>query len=255
MRDRTGVRRIDLNADLGEGVGDEAGMLALVSSANIACGGHAGGPDTMHRAMRAACARGVSIGAHPGYADRENFGRVELGLPPDSVERLVAAQLGAACGVAALAGARIAHVKPHGALYNRAADDAGTAATIIRAVQAVDRGLWVLCLAGSVLERLAREAGLRVAAEVLADRGYRRDGRLLPRGMPGAVLHDPVVVAARIRTLLEDGVLNADDGTPLTPACDSICLHGDTAGSVTLARSLRHGIEAAGWTIAPFARC
>lgn len=246
-------RQIDLNADLGEGVGDDAAMLALVSSANIACGGHAGGPEEMFAALVEARAQGVVAGAHPGYADRAGFGRVEVPMTPGEVTRLVAAQVGAVCGVAALAGTRIAYVKPHGALYNLAARDEGVSRAICAAVRAAGPGLALMCLAGSVTERVARAEGIAVAAEVFADRAYRPDGSLMPRGEPGAVIHDPAAVVARVTAMLAEGAVIAADGTRLPLAMDSLCVHGDTPGAVDLARRLRAAITAAGWRIAAFA--
>jgi UPF0271 protein len=246
------VRSIDLNADLGEEVGDDAAMLGLVSSANIACGGHAGGPAAMYAAFVTARARGVVAGAHPGYADRANFGRVVVPMAAEDITRMVAAQVGAAQGVAARAGIRVAYVKAHGALYNLAATDAAVAQAIMAGVRAVDPSLVLLCLSGSVAERAARAAGMAVAAEVFADRAYRGDGTLVPRGEPGAVIDDPVAVEARVVAMLRSGRVTAVDGTALPLAMHSVCLHGDTPGAVALARQLRAGIEAAGWRIAPF---
>jgi UPF0271 protein len=245
--------RIDLNADLGEGVGDDAAMMGIVSSANIACGGHAGGPEEMHAALTTARAGGVAAGAHPGYADRANFGRVVVPMTADEVTRMVAHQVGAACGMAAVAGHRISYVKAHGALYNLAANDADVAAAIARAVRAVDAGLMLLCLSGSVAERVSRDMGLAVAAEVFADRAVQPDGTLVPRGRPGAVIHDPQAVVDRARAMLGDRVVTAVDGSRLPWAMDSICLHGDTPGAVAIARALRAGLESAGWRIAAFA--
>lgn len=245
--------RIDLNADLAEGVGDDAAMLALVSSANIACGAHAGGPDEMHAALTTARRLGVAAGAHPGYPDRANFGRVAMPMTPDQVARMVAWQVGAACGAAALAGHRITYVKAHGALYNLAAIDADVARAIAVAVRSVDPGLALLVLSGSVAERVARDMGLTVAAEVFADRAVQPDGTLVPRGAPGAVIHDPQEVIARAAAMLRDGAVTAVDGTRLPLAMDSICLHGDTPGAVAIARALRAGLEGAGWRIAAFA--
>lgn len=244
---------IDLNADLGEEVGDDAAMLAVVSSANIACGGHAGGPEAMFAALTTARDRHVAAGAHPGYADRANFGRVALPMTPDAVTRMVAAQVGAACGVAALAGHRIAYVKPHGALYNLAAVDVEVSQAICRAVRAVDPALMLLCLSGSVTVGVARDMGLRVAAEVFADRAYRADGTLQPRDAAGAVIHDAGEVVARVIGMLRTGRVATVEGTEVALTVDSICLHGDTPGAVTLARALRAAIEAEGWRIAPFA--
>jgi len=245
---------IDLNADLGEELGDDAAMLALVSSANIACGGHAGGPDAMYAALSMARDRGVVAGAHPGYADRAHFGRIAVPMSAQAITRMVSYQVGAACGLAALAGHAIAYVKPHGALYNLAATDAGVSGAICDAMQAVDPTLTLLCLSGSVSERVARDRGLPVAAEVFADRAYRSDGTLLPRTEPGAVIHDPQAVVARVLDMLRSGRVTAVDGTTLPLAMDSLCLHGDTPGAVALARGLRDAITGAGLRIAPFAR-
>lgn len=246
-------RHIDLNADLGEGVGDDAAMLGLVSSANIACGMHAGGPEEMGAALAAARAGGVAVGAHPGYADRANFGRIVVPQTLAGIERLVAWQIGAACGMAALAGHRITYVKAHGALYNLAATDTDVALAIARAVRAVDPALTALCLAGSAGAAATMATGLRVAAEVFADRAYRPDGTLVPRTEPGAVIHDAGEVAARTLRMLEDGAITATDGTRRAVPMDSICLHGDTPGAMALARALRAALGAAGWRIAPFA--
>jgi UPF0271 protein len=256
MTDRP--RTIDLNADLGEGfgpyrLGDDAAMLGLVSSANVACGFHAGGPEEMFATFRLAHERGVAIGAHPGFADREGFGRRALPLSAAEVERQCAYQIGAACGMAALAGHRITHVKAHGALYNLAAEDAAVARAIARAIRAVDPSLICLTLAGTPAEAEAMAAGLRVAAEVFADRGYRADGTLLPRAAPGAVLHDPAMVAERMLAMLAEGAIIAADGTRKPQRMDSICLHGDTPGAVALAAHLRQALVGAGWRIAPFA--
>lgn len=246
-------RSIDLNADLGEGVGDDAAMLGLVSSANIACGAHAGGRAEMLAALTTAKARGVVAGAHPGYADRANFGRVVVPMAPDALERMVVQQVAGLGALAALAGHRVAYVKPHGALYNLAATDAGVSQTICRAVRAVDPSMALLCLSGSVTERVARDMGLPVAAEIFADRAYLFDGTLMPRGQAGAVIHDPAAVVARVRQMLDSGCVTATCGTALPLAMDSLCLHGDTPGAVALAQSLRAAIGAAGWRIAPFA--
>lgn len=243
---------IDLNADLGEGVGDDAAMLGIVSSANVSCGCHAGDAGTMATAFATARAQGVRTGAHPGYPDRANFGRLVVPMTVAEVERMVAWQVGAAMGVAALAGTRIAYVKAHGALYNLAATDRGIADAIARAVRAVDSRLTILCPAASQAETAANDAGLPVAAEVFADRAYRPDGTLVPRGEPGAVIHDPAQVSARVLAMLEAGAVKAVDGTEVPLRIDSVCLHGDTPGAVALARALRATLEAAGWRIAPF---
>jgi 5-oxoprolinase (ATP-hydrolysing) subunit A len=246
-------RQIDLNADLGEDMGDDDALLALVSSANIACGGHAGGPSVMVATLTQAKARGVVVGAHPGYADRANFGRVDIPMTMAALEQMLARQVGALCGVAALLGVRVAYVKPHGALYNLAARDAHVSAALCRAMRAVDPALALLCLSGSVTERLAQTAGIAVAAEVFADRAYLANGALMPRTQPGAVIHDPDAVVARVKAMLSTGAVTAADGTRLPLRIDSICLHGDTPGAVMLARRLRHAVQDAGWRIAAFA--
>jgi UPF0271 protein len=246
-------RQVDLNADLGEEMGDDAAMLSIVSSANVACGLHAGGPQTMLRTFQLARARGVAVGAHPGYDDRANFGRLDVALSAEATEALVAWQVGAACGVAALAGHRISYVKTHGALYNRAAVDAGTARAVARAVRSVDPGLRLLCPAGSEADNAAEDQGLAVAAEAFADRAYDADGRLVPRGRPGAVIHDADQIAARALEMLETGEVPTIDGGRRAMRIDSLCLHGDTPGSVAIARCLRAALEGRGWHIAPFA--
>jgi UPF0271 protein len=248
-----GTRSIDLNADLGEGVGSDEAMLGVVSSANVACGLHAGGPQEMGATIAAALARNVAIGAHPGYADRANFGRIVVPHTAEEIERLVAYQIGAACGIAALAGHRITYVKAHGALYNLAATEADVARAIARAIRTVDPALVCLCLAGSVGAAAVADSGLRVAAEIFADRAYRPDGTLVARSEPGAVLDDAGAVAARTLRMLEDRAIIATDGSRRPTPMDSICLHGDTPGAVALARALRAGLTAAGWRIAPFA--
>lgn len=250
---------IDLNADLGEGfgpwtMGEDAALLEIVSTANIACGGHAGDPDTMFSTLAAARRSGVAVGAHPGYADLAGFGRRVIPMGTDGIERMVAAQVGALMGVAALSGVQPGHVKPHGALANLAADDAGVAAAIARAVRAVSRDLAVLAMSGTALEPAARDAGLQVFSEVFADRAYRPDGRLVPRTGAGAVIHDPQVVTARMLEFLASGRMPVEGGGTVALAAQSICLHGDTPGAVHLARSLRTALIAAGMTVAPFGR-
>lgn len=245
--------RIDLNADLGEDAGDDAAMLECVTSANICCGAHAGGPATLRATLRAAAARGVVCGAHPGYPDRANFGRLVLPMTPAETEAMVAGQLHDALQAAAETGTAIAYVKPHGALYNLAADDLATAAAIARAIRSVDRSLALLGLAGSAMLPAADRAGLRPVAEAFADRGYLPDGRLMPRGTPGAVLHDPAQVAARALQMAVTGAVASADGSILTIRPDSLCLHGDTPGAVAMARAVRATLGAAGLALAPFA--
>jgi 5-oxoprolinase (ATP-hydrolysing) subunit A len=251
------ISSIDLNADLGEGfgpwtMGQDAALLAVVSSANIACGGHAGDPDTMFATLVEAQRKGVSVGAHPGYADLPGFGRRVLPMTPDAIASMVAAQIGALMGVAALAGVRVGHVKPHGALANLAADDVEVAGAIARAVRAVSRDLAVLAISGTALEPAARDVGLAVFSEVFADRAYRPDGRLVPRSVPGAVIHDPEVVTARMLGFVQTGRMPVQGGGDIGLSANSICVHGDSPGAVDLVRGLKAALLAAGITIAPF---
>ena len=244
--------RIDLNADLGEGVGDDAALMTLVTSANIACGGHAGGGAMLRAALVLALDHGVAAGAHPGYADRANFGRLAVPMTDAALLLLVTEQVAAACEMAAEVGHRMCYVKPHGALYNLAATDAGVSAVVCDALRAVDPALALLCLSGSVTERLARDRGMPVFAEIFADRAYLPNGSLVPRGQPGAVIHAPDQVVARVLDMLRSGCARAVDGTALPLVMESLCLHGDTPGAVALARLLRAAMLAEGITIAPF---
>jgi UPF0271 protein len=249
---------IDLNADLGEGfgpyrIGDDAAMLGVVTSANIACGFHAGDPEVLYATLQAARGQGVTAGAHPGFADRAHFGRRLLPTTEAEVERMVAYQVGAAMAVGALAGHPIAYVKAHGALYNLAAVDDGIARALARAIRAVDPSLWCLMLAGSRAARLAEAEGLAVAHEAFADRAYLPDGTLMPRDRPGAVLHDAQAIAARCVAMLRHGALTAIDGSRITAPVHSICVHGDTPGAVAIAQGLRAALLADGVTLAPFA--
>ncbi len=247
------MRTIDLNADIGEGVGDDAAMLDIVSSANVACGFHAGSPDIMRATFAAAHDRGVAVGAHPGFADREGFGRRLIPTTIAEVEALVAYQVGAACAVAALAGHRVTYVKAHGALYNHAAVDADVAHAIARGVRAANPHLTCLCLSGSVALTAAEQEGLATRAEVFADRAYLPDGTLVPRDRDGAVLHDAAQIAGRIVGMIGSGTITAIDGSSFAAPMDSICVHGDTADAVGIAAHLRRALLAAGHRIAAFA--
>jgi UPF0271 protein len=249
--------RIDLNSDLGEGygpwsLGDDRAMLGIVTSANIACGGHAGDPETMFATLREAAARGVCVGAHPGYADREGFGRRVIPMQPAEIGRMIAAQVGALSAVARLAGTAVRYVKPHGALANLAADDAAVAAAIAGAVRAIAPDLALLALSGTRLEEAAREAGLSVWSEVFADRGYLANGHLVPRGNARAMIHDPDEAANRMIAFLESGLMPTVEGAPVRLAAHSICVHGDSPGAVAMAARLRELLVAAGVTVAPF---
>ena len=249
---------IDLNSDLGEGygpwtMGDDAAMLDIVSSANIACGFHAGDPAGLLSVLRQAAARGVAVGAHVSYPDRVGFGRRSMDVAPDDLTADVIYQIGALQGLARAAGTRVSYVKPHGALYNTIAGDARQADAVIAGIRAVDPSLVLMGLAGApVLER-ARAAGLTVVAEAFADRAYTAGGALVSRRQPGAVLHDPDLIAARMLRLATEGVLEAEDGSILRLEADSICVHGDSPGAVAIAARVRDALVAGGVTIAPFA--
>jgi 5-oxoprolinase (ATP-hydrolysing) subunit A len=249
---------IDLNADLGEGfgpwtMGDDAAMLGIVSSANIACGFHAGDPDVMFSAMARAKDNGVSIGAHPGFADLAGFGRRRLPLTLAEVERITAYQIGAAIGMAQLVGTKIRYVKAHGALSNWVSEDENAARAFARAIKAVDATLPCLVIAATASERGTLAEGLAVACEVFADRTYQPDGTLTPRSRPDAMIHDPEVSVRHVLAMLETGALMPLDGKPIPTRIDSICLHGDSAGAVERAKRLRDALQGAGYTIRAFA--
>ena len=249
---------IDLNSDLGEGygdyrMGDDAAMLRIVTSVNVACGFHAGDPQIMAQTFAAAKAAGVAIGAHPGYPDLQGFGRRLIPYAPAEIERIVAYQIGAAMALASLAGHRITHVKAHGALANLAADESDIAAAVVRAAKAVDPELAILAIAGTEIEHAAEANGMRAVREIFADRAYTPLGRLVPRREPGAVIHDPDVAAARVLKMLEEGAIIAVDGTRIRVGIDSVCVHGDTPGAVMLAAAVRAGLTGAGFVLRPFA--
>lgn len=249
--------RIDLNSDLGEGygpwaMGNDAAMLTLVTSANIACGGHASDPETMYQTLRLAAQNGVIVGAHPGYNDPLGFGRRVIPMAPAEVGRMVAAQIGSLQGVAALAGTRVAYVKPHGALANLAADDRAVADAIVTAVKAISPDLALLAISGTELEHAARAVGILVFSEIFADRGYLPNGRLVPRSQPGAMIHDPEAAAARLLSFLDSGLMPVVGGAPIPLAAQSICVHGDSPGAVEMARHIRSRLGAAGVSIAAF---
>lgn len=242
---------MDLNADMAEGNGPEgwaadAALLDVVTSANIACGGHAGDPETMRRACEAALGRGVRIGAHPGYADRENFGRIELALPVGEIASQVEEQLALLRQIAAEEGGSVTHVKPHGALYHLAAGDAEVADAVVQGAQAAGGGLAVVGPPDSALLAAATRAGLRPLAEGFPDRAYRPDGHLVPRGEPGAVVCDAPTVAARAVTMVRDGCVEAQDGSRWSLRVDTLCLHGDSPGAARSARAVREALDAAG---------
>jgi UPF0271 protein len=249
---------IDLNADLGESygawtLGDDAGLLEIVTSANVACGFHAGDPTGILDTVRRAAERGVAVGAQVSYPDLRGFGRRDLDIASGDLMADVIYQIGALQGIAAAAGTRVGYVKPHGALYNRIVHDERQAAAVVDAVAAVDPALALVGLPGSVVGRLAAAAGLRFVPEAFADRGYLADGRLVPRTQPGAVLHNPVVIAERMLRLVTEGVVESIDGTDVAVAAETICVHGDTADAVGIARTLRSALESSGLDLAAFA--
>jgi 5-oxoprolinase (ATP-hydrolysing) subunit A len=249
---------VDLNADLGESygawrLGDDSALLSIVTSANIACGFHAGDPLTIRRACAGAVARGVSIGAQVSYHDLAGFGRREMTVPSDELTAEVLYQIAALDGIARAEGGRVSYVKPHGALYNRAVWDAVQAQAIVAAIRAYDAGLPLLTLPGSVAAIEASAAGLQVVAEAFGDRAYHDDGTLVSRAEPGAVLTDPEAVARRVVGLVTGGSLPTASGGQVRVLARSVCLHGDTPGAVTLARSVRSALEEAGARLAPFA--
>jgi 5-oxoprolinase (ATP-hydrolysing) subunit A len=234
---------VDLNADLGEGAGHDDELLQLVSSASIACGFHAGDPVSILASIRAARERGVAVGAHPSFADRENFGRTEVALPAVDVFAIVAYQVGAFRALATAAGTRANHVKAHGALYNLAVRDEKLAEAIAHAVLAIDSSLLLFAPGESALERAAQSAKLSVVREVFADRNYLADGLLVPRTRPDALLHDPEEAAVRVLRMLREGVVRSVDGKDVEVQAETICIHGDTPGAAEFARSLRTSLE------------
>jgi len=249
---------VDLNADLGESfgswtMGDDASMFRIVSSANVACGFHAGDPLTMLDSCRAAFELDVRVGAHVGYRDLAGFGRRSLDMTFDELFGDVLYQLGALDGMAHAVGASVDYVKPHGALYNRIVRDAEQAEAVVAAVHAYDPGLPVLGLPGSAWITLAEEAGHPVFREAFVDRAYLPDGTLVPRTQEGAVLHDPAAVVAQAVRLATRQEVVAIDGTVVPVQADSLCIHGDTPGAVTMATAVREGLERAGVGIEAFA--
>lgn len=250
-------RTIDLNADLGEGSGrwpqDDAALLDVVSSANVACGFHAGNPLIMQATVRMAAERGVAIGAHPGYRDLEGFGRRDLGASAGEILADVLYQIGALAAFCRLEGVPLHYVKPHGALYNRASRDPEAAGAIVAAVRAANPSLALLALPGSALARAGTEAGLRVIREAFLDRGYLPDGTLVPRGSPNALLNDPLAATARAVRILEQGLITAVTGEDIAIESDTLCVHGDGPAAAAILSSVRRGLEAAGFSVRAFA--
>ncbi|BCH61787.1 UPF0271 protein [Agrobacterium vitis] len=248
---------IDLNSDLGESygawsMGDDAAMLAVVSSANIACGFHAGDPSGIWKTVKAAAENGVSIGAHVSYPDRVGFGRRDMDVTSEELIADVIYQIGALKGMAAAANTRVTYVKPHGALYNRIANDARQGQAVIDAVKAIDPSLVLMGLAGAPILDLARTSGLSTVAEAFADRAYTPQGQLVSRREAGAVLHDAEKIASRMVQLARQGTLEAIDGSVIKVEAQSICVHGDSPGAVAIAQEIRRRFEAEGIAMQSF---
>ena len=250
------AREINLNADMGEGfgaydIGDDAGLLKVIRSASIACGFHAGDPVTMQRVVTQAAAEGVSIGAHPAFNDLWGFGRRRIDMNPRELEYMIAYQIGALQAMACYAGAKVTHLKPHGALNNMAAENIEMALAIGRAIKTVDRGIIYVALAGSQMEKAGRELGLPVAREGFCDRLYDDDGNLTSRKLPGAVLHEPEVVKERVVNMVLNEEIVSRTGKRLKVCLDTLCVHGDEPSGVIVARAARAGLEAAGVRVVP----
>lgn len=253
------MTEIDLNADLGEGygpwqMGDDAALLGVLSSANVACGFHAGDPSIMDRTVRDALASGVDVGAHVGFPDRQGFGRRVMQMELAELTSIVVYQLGALAGIARRAGHRMTHMSFHGALGNTAAADAALADALVGAVAAFDPELTILSSTSRAIEAAADRHGLRIATCFLADRAYDDDGLLVPRKLPNSVIHDPAACVERVTRLLQDGTVITYSGKALPMRAASILLHGDTHGAVARAREIRAAIEASGAHIVPLSR-
>ena len=249
------MRRIDLNCDMGESfgawrMGNDVEILDHVTSANIACGFHAGDPPTMHRTVAAALERGVAIGAHPGLPDLQGFGRRTMALTPDEAYDIVVYQVGALAGFAQALGGRLSHVKAHGALYNMAAKDLRLAEAIARAVRDIDRGLVLFALAGSEMVRAAQGMGLRVAGEVFADRTYQDDGSLTPRSRPDAMIEDEEAAVAQVKRMVDEGVVRSTSGRAIRVQADTLCIHGDQPGALAFVKRIRTELERDGVVVA-----
>jgi UPF0271 protein len=243
---------IDLNSDLGEGAGTDAAIMPLISSANIACGGHAGNDNTMRTTVELALRNHVAIGAHPGYPDRERFGRVALEMPPQELIEAIRRQIDSLVGIASRLGARVTHVKAHGALYNQAEREPAAARTILSGIEAATSGhdLVVFAPPGSAMYEEAKAAGMKVAREGFADRTYESDGTLRPRSLAGALITDPGAAAAQALSFLQKGGVTTMDGAFVTLQVDTLCIHGDTPGAAEIARAVRDALGRANVKIA-----
>ena len=245
------MARIDLNCDMGEGFGNDEAILEYITSANVACGFHAGDPSVMRRTVKLAAERGVAVGAHPGYRDLEGFGRRDMKIAADAIRDLVIYQVGALEGLARAEGIALQHVKPHGALYNAAARDRALADAIASAVFDFDSGLVLFALAGSELETAGREAGLRVASEAFVDRTYGSNGQLMPRSDPRALIHDEEAAVTQVVHLVEEGRVRSVDGPDVELKADTLCIHGDGPNALSLAKLVRERLERSGVAVKP----
>jgi len=245
---------IDLNCDLGEGRGSDEGVMPYITSANIACGFHASDPVLMRKTVELAVRHGVAIGAHPSYPDRADFGRGAMECSAEELAADVTYQVGALWAFCRGHGVRLHHVKPHGAIYNQAADSLPVAFAIARAVQMIDADLILVCLANSAMVTAAQQAGVAYVQEAFADRAYTREGRLVPRDEPGAVLHDAALIAERARKMVIGKSVVAIDGTEVPLDFETLCVHGDTAGAVEIVRAIRRSLEEANVTVRSFGR-
>ncbi len=243
--------KIDINCDMGESfgackLGEDEKIIQYITSANIACGFHAGDPTVIAKTVELAKAHGVAVGAHPGYPDLMGFGRRNLETAPGEIRNYVLYQIGASAAFAKVAGIELQHVKPHGALYNHAARNERAAAEIIEAVKSFDPDLVLFALAGTTFVEMARSAGLKVVQEAFPDRAYTRDGQLAPRKLQGAVIHDPRKVRERVLKLVKTGILVSIEGDDISLCADTLCIHGDTPGAWELAKTIRQSLEGAG---------
>ncbi|MBI5584301.1 MAG: 5-oxoprolinase subunit PxpA [Deltaproteobacteria bacterium] len=250
---------IDINCDMGESfgaykIGEDEKIIEYITSANIACGFHAGDPVVMEKTVKLAKDHGVGVGAHPGFPDLLGYGRRMMETCPGEVQQYVLYQVGALAAFCRAHQVAMQHLKPHGALYNLAARDEKTAAEVIGAVQAYDPELILVVLAGSRLAELAEKEGLKIAREVFPDRAYLEDGRLAPRSLPGAVVHDPEQVRRRVVKLIAEGALTSIDGKEVPLQADTLCIHGDTPGAWKLAQTIREALDEAGISVAPLSR-
>jgi len=251
---------VDLNSDMGESwgaytMGDDAAMLRIVTSANVACGFHGGDPLVMHKTLTLAKANGVNVGAHPSYLDPWGFGRRRIvGEDPADLEKMLVYQIGAICQMATYVGHRVVHVKPHGTLGNAVQEDDALASMLAATVKAIDPGLILLVMPGGSLERAGEKAGLRIAREVFADRAYDDRGMLVSRKLPGAVIHDAALAARNVLRMVEEGAVISITGKRVPVAVDTICVHGDNPAAVAMATEVRRTLEASGVTVAALGR-